>query len=90
MQRVAALRANRPTPWVAAAWKPKGPGGYAPISSRPVSSVAPTTHFAGPLDLEPNPPRQNGAIKHEQALKDLCSGNGVAITFASNGPCPRG
>ena len=41
MQRAVALRANRTTHWTAAAWKPGGPAGFAPISARFVSSAAP-------------------------------------------------
>ena len=37
------------------------PGGFSPIPSPSVSSVAPATHFASQLGLEPNPPQQKGS-----------------------------
>ncbi|MFV0367003.1 MAG: hypothetical protein ACK5KM_00960 [Hyphomicrobiaceae bacterium] len=39
MQPAAALRAKRTTHWLASAWKPEGPGEFAPISSAFVLAV---------------------------------------------------
>ncbi len=87
MKHVVGLRASRPTYWFAAAWKP----GWAwrictdLIASCLIDSSA--THFASPLDLRTNSPRQNGSNLRSGAL--VLRGDAVGVSQVGFKPIER-
>jgi heme exporter protein A len=61
-------RASRLTKRAAAAAKPEGAGGFAPMPSDSGSAVPTGTPFARTLGLAANPPRQNASTYEDHAL----------------------